>query len=261
MSILSLCLGAALLGSGPAAAPPTTASWSATSAQDAATRVQALIANYQETQSAFYERLGAMEDQAAARRAFESENPLTAFVDKFRELAYESAGSEAGVTAWVWVANLSMEHNRGELAAEALEILVSDHVDSPQLAQVATNLLYRGSTLKPGVSRGALEKICKGSPHRSVQATASFALASLLMESDSDADKAKGRELFVEISTRYADVEGGWAQRAKGTLFELENLQIGMIAPDFTAVDQDGVAWNLYDYRGKVVVVDFWGFW
>ena len=87
-----------------------------------------------------------------------------------------------------------------------------------------------------------------------MQATASFALASLLMESDSDADKAKGRELFVEISTRYADVEGGWAQRAKGTLFELENLQIGMIAPDFAAVDQDA---RLEQQRHPIVLTLF----
>ena len=46
-----------------------------------------------------------------------------------------------------------------------------------------------------------------------------------------------------------------------GMLYELEKLQIGMVAPDFETVDQDGVAWKLSDYRGKVVIVDFWGFW
>jgi peroxiredoxin len=34
-----------------------------------------------------------------------------------------------------------------------------------------------------------------------------------------------------------------------------------MQAPDFESVDQDGVAFKLSDYRGKVIVVDFWGFW
>ena len=32
-------------------------------------------------------------------------------------------------------------------------------------------------------------------------------------------------------------------------------------APDFEAVDQDGVKFKLSDYRGKVTVVDFWGEW
>ena len=44
-------------------------------------------------------------------------------------------------------------------------------------------------------------------------------------------------------------------------LFELENLRIGMVAPDIVAKDLDGVEFKLSDYRGKVVVLDFWGNW
>ena len=40
-----------------------------------------------------------------------------------------------------------------------------------------------------------------------------------------------------------------------------EGLQIGQVAPDFTAPDADEVLFKLSDYRGKVVVLDFWGFW
>ena len=36
---------------------------------------------------------------------------------------------------------------------------------------------------------------------------------------------------------------------------------VGQAAPNFTAVDQDGKKFSLSDYRGKVVVLDFWGFW
>jgi hypothetical protein len=38
-------------------------------------------------------------------------------------------------------------------------------------------------------------------------------------------------------------------------------LNIGQSAPDFTTKDADGVEFKLSDYRGKVVVLDFWGFW
>jgi peroxiredoxin len=40
-----------------------------------------------------------------------------------------------------------------------------------------------------------------------------------------------------------------------------ERLQIGMEAPEIVGEDLDGAAFKLSDYRGKVVVVDFWGFW
>lgn len=37
--------------------------------------------------------------------------------------------------------------------------------------------------------------------------------------------------------------------------------KVGTVAPNFTGADQHGVKFKLSDYRGKVVVVDFWGDW
>lgn len=51
------------------------------------------------------------------------------------------------------------------------------------------------------------------------------------------------------------------AAAAKRSAFKLENLQVGMVAPDIVAADLDGVEFKLSDYRGKVVVIDFWGDW
>lgn len=38
-------------------------------------------------------------------------------------------------------------------------------------------------------------------------------------------------------------------------------LNIGQRAPEIEGEDIDGVAFKLSDYRGKVVVLDFWGDW
>ena len=38
-------------------------------------------------------------------------------------------------------------------------------------------------------------------------------------------------------------------------------LDIGAPAPEIVGVDVDGAAMRLSDYRGKVVLLDFWGFW
>jgi hypothetical protein len=48
---------------------------------------------------------------------------------------------------------------------------------------------------------------------------------------------------------------------AEGAMFEVERLQIGMVAPDIKGADLQGVDFKLSDYRGKVVVIDFWGNW
>ena len=39
------------------------------------------------------------------------------------------------------------------------------------------------------------------------------------------------------------------------------DLAIGKVAPEIAGVDIDGAKFKLSDYRGKVVVLDFWGDW
>lgn len=38
-------------------------------------------------------------------------------------------------------------------------------------------------------------------------------------------------------------------------------LEVGNLAPEIRGEDLDGVKFKLSDYRGKVVVLDFWGDW
>lgn len=52
-----------------------------------------------------------------------------------------------------------------------------------------------------------------------------------------------------------------YADFAKNTIYAMENLKIGGVAPEIAANDLDGVAFKLSDYRGKVVMLDFWGYW
>ena len=51
------------------------------------------------------------------------------------------------------------------------------------------------------------------------------------------------------------------AAAAKVELFELRNLRVGKTAPDIEGEDLDGKKFKLSDYKGKVVVLDFWGDW
>jgi hypothetical protein len=61
-------------------------------------------------------------------------------------------------------------------------------------------------------------------------------------------------------------VERGEAKVSLGDLagrelFGLRHLQPGKPAPDIEGEDIDGVKFKLSDYRGKVVLLDFWGHW
>ncbi|MFM9872393.1 MAG: peroxiredoxin family protein [Fimbriimonadaceae bacterium] len=49
-------------------------------------------------------------------------------------------------------------------------------------------------------------------------------------------------------------VESGFASLSK-------TVVVGKQAPDFTIKDEVGKSWKLSDYKGKVVLLDFWALW
>jgi peroxiredoxin len=51
------------------------------------------------------------------------------------------------------------------------------------------------------------------------------------------------------------------ATKARGLIYELEHLQPGMSAPPFSAETLDGKKVSLNDFRGKVVLLNFWATW
>jgi cytochrome oxidase Cu insertion factor (SCO1/SenC/PrrC family) len=52
--------------------------------------------------------------------------------------------------------------------------------------------------------------------------------------------------------------DGPVGRKARSELFDLRHLAVGMAAPEVDGVDQDGKQFKLSDYRGKVVLLDFW---
>jgi len=84
-------------------------------------------------------------------------------------------------------------------------------------------------------------------------------------------DRAKvAREaetLFARAAERYPDVKipvtyfgsgGTVGEKAKAELFQIRQLAVGEMGPDIEGEDQDGKPFKLSDYRGKVVLLDFW---
>ena len=70
--------------------------------------------------------------------------------------------------------------------------------------------------------------------------------------------------LFAEVAERYGQRQ--WSSRplgedARAALFAMQNLRVGKAAPEIEGEDIDGVKFKLSDYRGKVVLLDFWGHW
>ena len=68
--------------------------------------------------------------------------------------------------------------------------------------------------------------------------------------------------LFEQARAAYGNEKvpfaGTVAAKAQAELFEFRHLFVGKEAPDIEGEDQDGKRFKLSDYRGKVVLIDFW---
>ena len=100
------------------------------------------------------------------------------------------------------------------------------------------------------------------------EAKQKFAAAEYKNAADTDRLATEAEKAFEAVLKDYADCprlnrENGrpLGEEAKQELFELRHLRIGKVAPDIEGEDLDGVKFKLSDYRGKIVVIDFWGDW
>jgi hypothetical protein len=226
---------------------------------DVEAEFKALHADYLKAEQEFWRpwREARTDEERQKLRYDASKHPAHEYLAKFRDLAGRAKGTDTAAKALQQVVRLGSQAQRRDDAAAALDTLVADHVESPAMEALAQELRYASYSLGFERVTGALRRIVEKSPHAKARAAASFSLAATLMGRPGGAEEAK--TLFETLKKDYADT--GFAKMADGYLFELENLQVGKVAPDFEAVDQDGKAFRLSDYRGKVVVLDFWGFW
>src|SRR5262249_45035233 len=82
--------------------------------------------------------------------------------------------------------------------------------------------------------------------------------------SDADALSKKAEEQLEQLVKSYASITLGQTtlgEAAKEKLYELRHLTVGRTAPEIDGEDLDGQRFKVSDYRGKVVVLDFWANW
>ena len=174
---------------------------------------------------------------------------------------------------------------------KALELIQRDHIRSDKLGPLCQRVSYGFAKEYESFLRAAMK-----SPHKSVQGTATLSLGHFLSNRQQRIDLCReqpelakefaglyGASYLAELQRRerdtaakeietvleqavekYGDVKlpGGdtIAERAKPSLFEVRHLSIGKEAPDLEGEDQDGKRFKLSEYRGKVVLLDFWSF-
>jgi hypothetical protein len=176
--------------------------------------------------------------------------------------------------------------------AKALELIQRDHIRSDKLGPLCQRVSYGYAKEYETFLQTVLAK----NPHKEVRAAACLGLGQFLnhrmqyvelcgqeakladefaglfgkeylaelRRQDREAITREVEAVLEQARDKYGDVKlpGGEsvAGVAAGRLFEIRNLQVGKVAPDIEGEDQDGQRFKLSDYRGKVVLLDFWSF-
>jgi hypothetical protein len=249
--------------------------------------VAALRKQYDDAQNEFYTAMRAAktpEDREKIKGPDAAE-----WAPKFWDIWREDPRDAAALDALSWIVEESPTPKDRDDALAAVE---KDHLKSPGLAPLCVRL---GSTLQLGTK--LLERILAENPDSTVRGTALYQIANHRLESARTAKEITGLEeskrggmrgwlgeeryqellkldaakteaealaMLDRVVKEYADVPsrgGTLGDTARADLHEIRDLVVGKPAPEIEGEDLAGVKFKLSDYRGKVVLLDFWGNW
>lgn len=214
------------------------------------------MAEWQTAAQAAYEKAKA--EGAKSLPAIAMNPPTKEFIGRAQELAAQYAGTDDAVRFLGFIVkSASQERNA---VKKAVETLASDHAKSPAIGDVIEHL---GMAINFGAKKqvmSLLDEVVANHADADCKAKAMVTRGTIRLEgARNEADRKAAEEDLRGVAKVTKDE--GLLQQAKDALFEIEHLQIGCTAPEIAGVDTEGVAFKLSDYRGKVVLLDFWGFW
>jgi hypothetical protein len=167
---------------------------------------------------------------------------------------------------------LALISSRSRTAGKkAGEILFTKFIDSEKLDGYCRTLgnTRAGDDKKPVEEAAArLNTILEKNPHAKVKAAALSGIAALgknraseweLSDAAYRAAMDGARTALERVVKEYG--ESPSAAQAKKDLAEMEVRGVGKTAPEIKGEDVDAKEFKLSDYRGKVVLLDFWGHW
>jgi hypothetical protein len=230
-----------------------------------------LVSQYDAAMRAFQTALTAVTESAEFKRAQEAgdrdaQNALRARVkavdtEAFAQRALKEAEQFHGDDATPLYCQAVLWGGGRPAAKTALEVLQREHLASSHLGVLlGDGFPSANRSMTAEESATLLERVIDENKFEPVRAAAMYWRAGQLKgKNASAADKERAARLLADAEHIAAGTLLG--DRIAAPKFERERLQIGMTAPEIEGVDTDGTRFKLSDYRGKVVVIDFWGFW
>lgn len=225
-----------------------------------AKKLKALKAEYQQAQNKFFADYQKIKGEKAQMEFYTKNNPSGKFVDKAVALAQSAGNDPAGPQGYEFAISVLQGSGKADVLKKLGREAIEKYAKKGGLNGFVTQLGYGYPFEKPEAV-AMLEnvlKITESEPMR-IAATASMARLHKGWGEPKPEDEPIARKYLNELIAKWP--KSREAESAKGDLYELDNLRTGKVFPDFETTDQDGKTWKLSDYRGKVVVIDFWGYW
>jgi hypothetical protein len=223
------------------------------------------------------------------------------FAPRFLELAEKYPKDPAAVDALIRLVTFGrLKRDPQSPRSKAFQILLRDHVQNEKMTALYPALGYIGvGYARDKDSQQLLHAVLEKNTHRRAQALACLCLAEqaegclrAVRELKDDPERARKKwetwlsketvdalakadldklskeaetyyERFIKDFADVAALRGNvLGEEAKKSLDELRHpILVGKPVPEIEGEDIDGVKFKLSDYRGKVVLLDFWGHW
>jgi hypothetical protein len=250
----------------------------------AADRLAAIQKEYKEVEAEYRKAMEALPDtpegQKKARELYPKYDEARAarFLAAV-ELARADPKSEVAFAALEWVLTIPRAYYK-PAGKPALELVTEYHATNPKVGRIVAWVgYYRPRYSEAAAAADALiTAVAEKNPDRTARGQAfaaiaweiksKFAAAEYQRKPEADRLAAEADKAFEALLKDYGDCPrllrenfGTLGDVARSELVELRQLRIGKPAPDIEGEDLDGVKFKLSDYRGKVIVLDFWGDW
>ncbi|MGD9645806.1 MAG: redoxin domain-containing protein [Pirellulales bacterium] len=246
-------------------------------------RIEQLLTDFRRSLEEFAVLLRSARDEDTLQAMFDSpQNPMTRFAPQFLEIARGAPKSTACFQACSIICEMMLydRSRKGpDYLAEARDLLATNHLRAEELLlPVLFLLLHSRESNVP-----FLERVLEESPHKEVRGIACLGVATTLMAAETDGldayedaagmtaqlQERKERDdrivaMLERTTTEFGKVEFGdstLGKLAEPLLFERKFLVVGKVAPEIIGKDIDGNPLKLSDFRGKVVILDFWADW
>jgi S1-C subfamily serine protease/peroxiredoxin len=237
-------------------------------------KVGALYEEYQRAAEDFMATLDKLRSGGYSRSEVDAvfrKNPANRFPARFIALGKEHRKTKIALQSYFVACYLLRGADpklTGGVLQQATDLLLQDHLEDHEMSKVA---LLMPAVPQSG-SKGFLRSLIQKTPDRETRAYACLSLAKTLQHEadekpESSASPATHKEivdLLTRVTDEFSDVtlDGHpLSEVVKPLLFAKERLAIGKKAIEIVGPDGEGNEFKLSDYKGKVVLLTFWGDW